>query len=855
MKYEDSYLWKATLESKCDTNEEQRTILRNAYLQLRDNVSFLLDKIIIDFPKLTIHNITHADSLWNVSSVIIGENYPITSIEGFILGCSFLLHDAAQCYDAYGGVDKLRNTTEWKDNFSDISEKSNNKSLDEIKEETDFLTIRQLHSDRAKVLLDLELKLRNGGCDYLLQDETLRQHYKKIIGEVAASHNWDIDKVEQFDTQINAMPDFPREWKINPLKLACIIRCADAAHVDNGRAPDYLFGILKINGVSYDHWKAQNRLTIIDTDTKDNNAVIIQSTQDFIESDFNAWNVAYNILCVLDKELNTCNKLLESKNIKSFQARYVKGVNSQQEMSKYIKVSGWRPCSANIHVSNIRSLISNLGGEKLYGNEDHILIVIRELIQNARDAINARKEIEPNLIGKININVSKIDDDTYISIEDNGIGMSERVIKSSLLDFGTSFWKSDLSKIEFPGLRSSNFKSVGEFGIGFYSIFMIASSVSVSSKRFDKGFDSISTLKFPNGLTLTPILSNEKPNEFTSLTSTLIKFKIDPNKYMWDSKYTIRRNLINTKGFIVSFYEAIASLCASLDVDVYYQYENTESIKIHTNILSSEFDKKQWLKDISFASYQDDDINKYIDDNYNRLEPIIEGEKIVGLAALSDIYLEVQNFLNISTIGGLATSIHCRDSRKYIGYMEVLPNSAKRDGIKYIASDITLRKWANKQYEILSKKLLDSHKIYYISSSLCDYKIDTTDIACILFLLHDNTAKYIYLNDLVNIMRGGKQVVFLKASFSDDYMETHFRPEDIVKSMDINHLVVFPLFVSGNFLSLKLNNEMKPIESFSILDCLYRKIISMGLNPIISTINNYARSNFGMSDAIIVSIQ
>lgn len=855
MKYEDSYLWKATLASNGDNYECQRTILRNAYLQLRDNVSFLLDKIIIDIPKLTIHNITHADSLWNVSSVIIGEDYPVTPIEGFVLGCSFLLHDAAQCYDAYGGVDKLRKTTEWKDNYSDILEKNNDKSSKEIEKDTDFLTIRQLHADKAKDLLGSKFELRNGVNDYLLQDESLRQHYKKVIGEVSASHNWEIETVEEFDTQINAMPTFPREWKINPLKLACIIRCADAAHIDNGRAPDHLFRILNINGVSYDHWKAQNRLTIIDTDTKDNNAVIIQSTQDFIESDFDAWNVAYDILCVLDKELNTCNKLLESKNINLFQARYVKGVNSQQEMCKYIKVSGWRPCSANIHVSNIRSLISNLGGEKLYGKEDHILIVIRELIQNARDAINARKVIEPELIGKININVSKIDKDTYITIEDNGIGMSERVIKSSLLDFGTSFWKSDLSKMEFPGLRSSKFKSVGEFGIGFYSIFMVASSVSVSSKRYDKGFDSISTLKFPNGLTLKPILSNEKPKEFTSLTSTSIKLKIDSDKYIWSSEYVLKRNIMGLTNFTVPFYEAICSLCASLDVDVYYRDEDIESRIIHTNILSPNFDKKQWLKDISFSDYQNDSsVNEYIDNNYSRLEFIKEGEKIVGLAALSDIFLNEQNFLSLSTIGGLATSIHCRDSRRYIGYLEVLPDSARRDGQNYIASEITLRNWANRQYNILRELDLNCNQIYHIASSLCDYKIDTTDIAYIPILFPDKTAKYIDFNMLASMIINGKQVVFLKASYANDYMERNFRDEDIVNVMENNNIVVLPLFVVGDILSLKLDDEMIPLQNFSILDCLYRKLISMGLHPIISTIDNFSRSDYGMSNALIVSI-
>ena len=90
---------------------------------------------------------------------------------------------------------------------------------------------------------------------------------------------------------------------------------------------------------------------------------------------------------------------------------------------------------------------------------------------------------------------------------DDGVGMSVSTIKDYFLNFGKSFWGSDLAKREYPGLRSSGFKSIGQYGIGFYSIFMVAAKVIVKTRKYDSSLDDNLVLKFPNGLGLSPIVS------------------------------------------------------------------------------------------------------------------------------------------------------------------------------------------------------------------------------------------------------------------------------------------------------------------------------------------------------------
>ena len=102
MTYKDTTLWKEAFNDKYG-HIALRERLTNAFEIAHNNASFLLNKIRIDFPSLTIHDITHVDSLWQVASIIAGKDYQLNPLEGFILGCSFLLHDAALSYIAVGG--------------------------------------------------------------------------------------------------------------------------------------------------------------------------------------------------------------------------------------------------------------------------------------------------------------------------------------------------------------------------------------------------------------------------------------------------------------------------------------------------------------------------------------------------------------------------------------------------------------------------------------------------------------------------------------------------------------------------------------------------------------------------------
>lgn len=380
--YQETCLWKKTLGQE----SEGVIRLRDCYIKSRDNASYILDKIKEDFPELTMHDISHVDSLWSVANTIIGDEYKINPLEGFVIGCAFLIHDAALSYYAFGGKEGLRNNVTWKDIESKKKKDLRVEELDDdSKRECDFKTIRYLHADKCNDILGKEFVKNDGTKFYIIEDNELRERLGTTIEKIAASHHQSIDVIATFRSQLNAVSlnGISNNWIINEIKLACILRCSDAGHIDSRRAPLHLFRLIDLNHESYKHWRAQKFITQLSVNG--NKLQVDCSNNTFEKEDFEAWNVAFDLVKVLDNEIISSNELLKdcSKNGENlaFPVEGVLGASSREQLSKYIKTKGWTPCDVNIHIDNVKRVVEGFGGENLYGTENQLLIVLRELIR------------------------------------------------------------------------------------------------------------------------------------------------------------------------------------------------------------------------------------------------------------------------------------------------------------------------------------------------------------------------------------------------------------------------------------------------------------------------------------------
>ncbi len=125
----------------------------------------------------------------------------------------------------------------------------------------------------------------------------------------------------------------------------------------------------------------------------------------------------------------------------------------------------------------------------LYSNKE---IFIRELVSNASDALDKfnyfylTDEKYKSEDWKPGIFITLDKEDNSIAIGDNGIGMNEEDLMNDLGTIAKSGTRSFVENLTGDAKKDSNL--IGQFGVGFYSVFMVASSVDVITKKDDQAF-------------------------------------------------------------------------------------------------------------------------------------------------------------------------------------------------------------------------------------------------------------------------------------------------------------------------------------------------------------------------------
>ena len=255
----------------------------------------------------------------------------------------------------------------------------------------------------------------------------------------------------------------------------------------------------------------------------------------------------------------------------------------------------------------------NLMINSIYSNNE---IFLRELISNASDAIDKYRFKALSSGGEVPLKDFIIDikvdkKKRTITITDNGIGMNKEDLINNLGTIAKSGSKDFASKLK-EAKEKQDLNIIGQFGVGFYSAFMVASSVQVKTKTIDdQGY-----LFTSDGQESYSIEEVEKEDSGTEITLTLKKSTKEVDYDGFLEEYRIK-NLVKKYSDYIRY--PIQMLCHKseqvLDKDgkpIEGKYEDKEVLETLNSMIPL------WKKNKNEVT--DDDLNEFYKSKFSDYE-------------------------------------------------------------------------------------------------------------------------------------------------------------------------------------------------------------------------------------------
>jgi hypothetical protein len=312
--------------------------------------------------------------------------------------------------------------------------------------------------------------------DRLLQ--TLDPLFRRDLGLVCESHHkYDLDDFDKYQT---SRPYGSSKDETANLHFASILlRTADLLHVTGDRTPSVSFRVINpVDPVSQQEWAKQMAVRNVRPQFgKDREGNVSESApRDTIEvwAYFTKQDGFFGLtsyLAYAGKEIRRCydwaHAATQSRGVKlAFPWRYLD--------DSHIETKNFEPQPFEFSIDQAR-ILDLLTGHTLYNDTS---VVVRELIQNALDAIRLqRTQDKPPEKGSCD-HVSVVWDSgkRLLTVTDTRTGMTQTTIENHLLRVGASLYQD-------PEFRKSHpdFSPISRFGIGILSTFMIADAVDITT--------------------------------------------------------------------------------------------------------------------------------------------------------------------------------------------------------------------------------------------------------------------------------------------------------------------------------------------------------------------------------------
>lgn len=492
--------FKSNIEIKAEKAENSRQFSGIKLLHIRNKVEEMLQLIGREgmFSQYTKHDISHIDEMLRIAEWLIPINTfkNMTYADCLMLVLAIYFHDLGLLVTKkefenreVSGFEDFKNKVDQREYGLEYFDKENVNFEDKEK----FLYqefIRSIHATRIKNWIIGEFKFCDGNCKEVIDAindilNPLGNLFRRDLGIICESHHKDdMDNFDIYKTCTKYGNE--KDERVNLHYIAIILRTADLLHISMDRTPSVQYRLIDVtNPVSIIEWQKQMGVHAVTPRAKRTEEGIIDRELQSDTIEINAYFTEPEPFFGLMSYIRYAKKELV-KNYECIQKSIKFHGTEQYEFpwryiyDEDIETHGFEPrqLQFNLNQANILQL---LVGHTLYNDSS---VVIREIIQNALDAIRLQNTIETNQAEKKtegSVIVSWDSEKRELSFLDNGTGMTIYEVENFLLKVGSSRYRSDEFIKKYP-----KFNAISRFGIGILTCFLIANDIDIITNSVEE---------------------------------------------------------------------------------------------------------------------------------------------------------------------------------------------------------------------------------------------------------------------------------------------------------------------------------------------------------------------------------
>jgi len=470
------------------------------------------------FHEYTKHDLSHIDTLLQMLDwvVVPGSAKAMTSVDWMLAVLAIYFHDAGLIVTR----EEFRNREktafpDFKNSILGSPQPSSYKERVEVlgaDERERFLYqefVRTHHAERIKYWIEGRADERLGvapstafAVGGLLTN--IDENFRTDLAIVCESHHLDdLNDLDKYSPR-RAYGSDTRETA-NLQFAAILLRTVDLLHVTRDRTPSLAFSLIAPSDPkSIEEWHKQMEVVAVrmapprdDKGNVDTKAIPDTIAVSATFRDPLGFFSLTDYLHYAEMQLRQSNQWAEQAAVREASQFCFPWRKSD---STQVKAVGFESRQFAFELDKPR-ILKLLTGHTLYSNSD---VVLRELTQNSLDATRLQKT---NTGDPGQINISLNTRARTLTVDDNGTGMTQRVIEQNFLNVGNSLYDDDGFRKKYP-----TFSAISRFGIGILSIFMISDEIEVITKASEEKQARNLSIRSLNGKYLIRLLDPTAPD-------------------------------------------------------------------------------------------------------------------------------------------------------------------------------------------------------------------------------------------------------------------------------------------------------------------------------------------------------